>query len=438
MIKTTPVQHRMTADHSSARGVEDDEVLKHMQKDTSDGDEQSEDTAVTPTSHQEDPIQSTSQSANEMQQPVSQIPQTDLTPIARFPTNQGQSKCLANAPANESLSKRKWSLSPKLWSAPTPSTGCKYMIKTTPVQHRMTAGHFSAWRVEDDEVLKHMQKDTSDGDEQSEDTAVTPTSHQEAPKSPQHLQNSSNNCVNQENTYTISPFRAIATKDKPKHFATWMRSNSKTNPKTLFYAQLDNKLLNASETCLPKESNNCDEESPPISPEMWICDTCSFSNKASLVRCRMCDVLKYGVITQSYKRIQSKEMSTNKCNVNKGTVATQLIASAGGVSTSSESTETRLPDITPPHQKPRPVGNLMGKWAQRKYLKEEEGDCLDPEFTCPTRKTTNPDVLKAFQSILQQPIIYNWARLGGSRVWPRARSSTHTPMTPRKKNLMTP
>ncbi|XP_078397533.1 uncharacterized protein LOC144680443 [Cetorhinus maximus] len=181
MIKTIPVQHRMTADHSSARGVEDDEVLKHMQKDTSDGDEQSEDTAVTPTSHQEDAIQSTSQSANEMQQPVSQIPQTDLTPITRVPTSQGHRKCLAKTPDNESLSKRKRSLSPKLWSAPTPSTGCKYMIKMTPVQHRMTAGHFSAWGVEDDEVLKHMQKDTSDGDEQSEDTAVTPTSHQEDP-----------------------------------------------------------------------------------------------------------------------------------------------------------------------------------------------------------------------------------------------------------------
>ncbi|XP_048453319.1 uncharacterized protein LOC125483188 isoform X2 [Rhincodon typus] len=198
---------------------------------------------------------------------------------------------------------RKRSLSPKLFPPCSPSEGCKYTIKATPVRHRMSAGHFSAWGIEDAEVLYYMQKNTG-SDHQTEDPAAAPTSHQEAPRSPASFQNSSNNCVNQKNRFTISPFRAIQTKNKQKHFATWMRSNSITSPKTLFYTQFDERLINISKTCTPKEPDSSEEESSPTS-KIWICDTCSFSNKAPTVKCRVCDVLKYGIITQSCKRTLS-------------------------------------------------------------------------------------------------------------------------------------
>ena len=63
------MQHRMSAGHFSAWGAENDEVLYYMQK-ISGGEDQSEDKAVAPTPHQEDPIQST----HEMGMPVSQNP----------------------------------------------------------------------------------------------------------------------------------------------------------------------------------------------------------------------------------------------------------------------------------------------------------------------------------------------------------------------------
>ncbi|XP_048453321.1 uncharacterized protein LOC125483188 isoform X3 [Rhincodon typus] len=81
------------------------------------------------------------------------LPVQDSIPTIRFST----SKCLAKTPTNECMSERKRSLSPKLFPPCSPSEGCKYTIKATPVRHRMSAGHFSAWGIEDAEVLYYMQ-----------------------------------------------------------------------------------------------------------------------------------------------------------------------------------------------------------------------------------------------------------------------------------------
>ncbi|XP_041043350.1 uncharacterized protein LOC121277779 [Carcharodon carcharias] len=237
---------------------------------------------------------------------IEEMPVQDPTPTTSFSTNQGQRKRLAETPINESMPKRKRNLStppPKVSSINTLSTGCTYTIKSSPVPNRMSTGHFSAWGVEDDEVLYYMQKDTNDG--QPEDIAFIPTSCQKASKSSQSFQNSRDNCENQKNP-------AIQSNKKHKHPATWMKTNTRTNPKTLFYTHFSEKLLNTPDTSLQKETNDCDGKNPPNSPEIWICDTCSLSNKAPAVRCRGCDVLKYGVILQSCKRIQSNEMSTNR------------------------------------------------------------------------------------------------------------------------------
>ncbi|XP_067884590.1 uncharacterized protein [Heterodontus francisci] len=362
-----------------------------------------------PKDHSEDlsiPVASAVQQAEEAEECkpqeevlMEEMPVQDPTPTTSVSTDQVHRKRLAKTSTNEIPPKRRKHLSAEVSPISTASTGCKYTIKKTPVRHRMSAGHFSAWGVEEDEVLYYMQKDTGDG--QSADAAFVPTSCQEAPKSPQCLQNSSDNYVKQKERYTISPFRAVQTSTKQKHYATWMRSNTETSSKTLFYTQLSEKLVNTVETSSSTGFNNCDEKNPPNSPEIWLCDTCSFSNKVPAIRCGVCDTLKYGVITQSEKRNQSNEMSTDKCEVNNSTLTTSQITSSG-------STETGLPGITSSHPKPRPVGVLMGKWAQRKYLKKE-GDCMDPEFTCPTHKTcVKPEVLKAIWSILQQPFKYNW------------------------------
>ncbi|XP_072356788.1 uncharacterized protein [Scyliorhinus torazame] len=225
---------------------------------------------------------------------IEEMPVQDPTPSTSVSTNHGQRKRLAETPINESMPKRKKILStpsPKVSSVNTPSTGCTYMIKSSPVPIRMSTGHFSAWGVEDDEVLYYMQKDNNGG--QSEDTAFIPTCCQEAPKSP-HFQNSRNNCANQTKTTAIS----------------------ETNSNTLFYTHFSERLLNTSDTSLLKESNGYDETNPPNLQEIWICDTCSLPNKAPAVRCRGCDILKYGVILQSCKRIQSTEMSADRRSMN--------------------------------------------------------------------------------------------------------------------------
>ncbi|XP_043543388.1 uncharacterized protein LOC122548621 isoform X3 [Chiloscyllium plagiosum] len=231
------------------------------------------------------------------------LPVQDSIPNTKFSTNQRPLKRFANPSTNECMPKRKRSFSPKLSPPCSPSADCKYTIKATPARHRMSAGHFSAWGTEDNEVLYYMQKDTG-SDPQSEDPAAALTSHQEAPRSPQSSQNSGDNCANEKNRFTISPFRAIQTKNKQKHFATWMRSNSTTNPKTLFYTQFDERLVNTCKTSIPKDSDIIEEGISPTS-EMWICDTCSFTNKGPSVKCRVCDVLKYGIITQNCERTLS-------------------------------------------------------------------------------------------------------------------------------------
>ncbi|GCC23880.1 hypothetical protein chiPu_0002278 [Chiloscyllium punctatum] len=130
------------------------------------------------------------------------------------------------------------------------------------------------------------QKDTSNG--KSEHAFGMPTSCPEASESLQSFQNSSNNLVNQ---------RTQSTK-KQKHVANWMSVNSKMH--------FSEKLLKTPDSSLPNESDKHDETILPTSPEIWICDTCLLSNKAPAVRCRGCDILKYGVILQSCKGNQSK------------------------------------------------------------------------------------------------------------------------------------
>ncbi|XP_038656223.1 uncharacterized protein LOC119967581 isoform X2 [Scyliorhinus canicula] len=170
---------------------------------------------------------------------IEEMPVQDPTPSTSLSTNQGQRKRLAETPINENMPKRKKVLStppPKVSSVNTPSTGCTYTIKSSPVPIRMSTGHFSAWGVEDDEVLYYMQKDNGG---QSEDTAFIPTCCQEAPKSPQHFQNSRNNCANQTKT-------AIQNNKKHKHLAT--REAAISNPETLSYTHFSEKLLNTSVT----------------------------------------------------------------------------------------------------------------------------------------------------------------------------------------------
>ncbi|XP_067840126.1 uncharacterized protein [Heptranchias perlo] len=115
-----------------------------------------------------------------------------------------------------------------------------------------------------------------------------------APNSSQSCQNSSINSVNRKNKYTSSPLREIQSKTK-----------SKTNPKALFYSHFSKRLASMAKTSLPRGSNNCVEENPPDSSNIWTCDTCLMSNKVPAERCRSCDTLKYGIILQSYKWFQS-------------------------------------------------------------------------------------------------------------------------------------
>ncbi|XP_072354839.1 uncharacterized protein [Scyliorhinus torazame] len=200
----------------------------------------------------------------------------------------------------------------KVQSVHTLRTGCKDVIKKSPRPNRISTGHFTAWGVEDNEVLYYMLKDG-----QSVGTAFVPTSCEEGPKSSQRLQNYNNNCRNEEERYTISPFRAIQTKVKRKHFATWMTSDSRTNPKTLFYSHFSEKPVNKSVTSFSKASSKCVERNSPNSLGVWICDTCSINNAAPAVRCRGCEVLKCGIALQRQwtpAADESKGTQTNEMN----------------------------------------------------------------------------------------------------------------------------
>ncbi|XP_043543367.1 flocculation protein FLO11-like [Chiloscyllium plagiosum] len=271
---------------------------------------------------------------------IEEMPVQDPTPTTCVSTNQVQHKRSAETTNSEISSKRR--LKERLLH--TPATGCTGLINGRPVSKRISTGHFSAWGVEDDEVLYYMQKDS-----QSADPVSVPTPYQEA-----SLQNH-NNCANQIDSYTISPFRATQTSKKCKHFATWMRSNSKTSPKTLLYSH-----FSKSPVSLPKGSSNCDENDSPNSKETWICDTCLITNKAPAVRCRGCEVLKCGLplqrewipdadvsLSTNFKGIQKNEMSTQTqrrtyiCKVESNRTTTpQITSSAAEMFTCSPSFTT--------------------------------------------------------------------------------------------------
>ncbi|XP_072405232.1 uncharacterized protein [Chiloscyllium punctatum] len=157
-----------------------------------------------------------------------------------------------------------------------------------------------------------------------------PTSCPEASESLQSFQNSSNNLVNQ---------RTQSTK-KQKHVANWMSVNSKMH--------FSEKLLKTPDSSLPNESDKHDETILPTSPEIWICDTCLLSNKAPAVRCRGCDILKYGVILQSCKGNQSKEMTADRrsTKMESSIVATPPITRVTEMSTSlTTPTPSHMPGI---------------------------------------------------------------------------------------------
>ncbi|GCB67158.1 hypothetical protein scyTo_0010208 [Scyliorhinus torazame] len=238
-------------------------------------------------------------------------------------------KRLAETPINEIAPKRELSCSTscsKVQSVHTLRTGCKDVIKKSPRPNRISTGHFTAWGVEDNEVLYYMLKDG-----QSVGTAFVPTSCEEGPKSSQRLQNYNNNCRNEEERYTISPFRAIQTKVKRKHFATWMTSDSRTNPKTLFYSHFREKPVNKSVTSFSKASSKCVERNSPNSLGVWICDTCSINNAAPAVRCRGCEVLKCGIALQRQwtpaadesKGTQTNDKSDTRksCNIQESSIS---------------------------------------------------------------------------------------------------------------------
>ncbi|XP_038656221.1 uncharacterized protein LOC119967580 isoform X2 [Scyliorhinus canicula] len=291
-------------------------------------------------------------------------------------TNQGKRKRLVKTATNDGMPKRVRHFSPEILY--------QYKPKDTSVQNPMSAGHFSAWGVEDDEIRYYMKKDIGGCYRYSR--YIARRKQQKAPKSPERIRNSRDRMRG----FTISPYRMFATKDKPRHFATWMRSTSKTNPAAYFYSYYDEKDFKEPEEPCPEKTN---------SAEMWTCDTCLFLNKVPSERCWVCDVIKYGVMSRSTESSMRNELSSNKRGVH-----AQQTASVGDASTSSG-----LSDIEPPRPKPRPVGILMGQWARRRTL-PMEGDCMDPEFTCPTFKPPpmKPELVKALNALLNQRIHYNW------------------------------
>ncbi|XP_072405246.1 uncharacterized protein [Chiloscyllium punctatum] len=98
------------------------------------------------------------------------MPVQDPTPTTCVSTNQVQHKRSAETTNSEISSKRR--LKERLLH--TPATGCTGLINGRPVSKRISTGHFSAWGVEDDEVLYYMQKDS-----QSADPVSVPTSYHE-------------------------------------------------------------------------------------------------------------------------------------------------------------------------------------------------------------------------------------------------------------------
>ncbi|XP_038656229.1 nuclear pore complex protein Nup153-like isoform X2 [Scyliorhinus canicula] len=255
------------------------------------------------------------------EEPVEEMPVQDPAASTCVSINKVPHKRLAETPINEIAPKRELNCSTscsKVQSVHTLKKGCTDVIKKSPLPNRISTGHFTAWGVEDNEVLYYMLKDG-----QSVGTAFVPTSCEEGPKPSQRLQNYNNNCRNEEERFTISPFRAIQTKVKRKHFATWMTSDSRTNPKTLFYSHFSENPVNKSMTSFSKASSKCVERNSPNSFDEWICDTCSITNSAPAVRCRGCEVLKCGLALQrqwtpaadesiatSCKGTQTDEMST--------------------------------------------------------------------------------------------------------------------------------
>ncbi|XP_069742334.1 uncharacterized protein [Narcine bancroftii] len=246
---------------------------------------------------------------------------------------------------NESPPKRKKTLlSPYSGVSPAhsmdPVSTCK--IVKTPVPNRMNTGHFSAWGVEDGQILYYMQRT---GDSQSVGSAIISTPWKKESKSSKIHWTNSKKYVEQSKRSNASSLKKIQTK-KSHYPCAPTTGNSETNPKTMFCSHFSKRLVNMPEVSFPKETDDWDGKNAPDPSDTWTCDTCFMLNKDPAVQCRGCETLKYGVglerqwipaFDTSCKEIQTNELSVDMCMAGNSTAATPLITDGaeGAISSAS-------------------------------------------------------------------------------------------------------